>query len=118
MFASAFRRLRPCSVLPSRRFASSSPAVFDASRLTVRRTEAPRSLPALEGLAFGAVQSDHMLEIDWSASAGWSSPVISPTHPLLLDPAASCLHYGLQVRGLDWRRQRMRRRRRVARRAF
>ena len=40
---------------------------------------------------------DHMLEVDWRAQGGWSSPTISPTHALSLDPASSCLHYGLQA---------------------
>ena len=96
-------RQRPASTLP----------VLDASRLTVSRTTTPKPLPELAGLQFGAVQSDHMLEVDWSAAAGWSAPSISPTHPLSLDPAASCLHYGLQVRRLPAAALRLRCRRRA-----
>ncbi|RYG46201.1 hypothetical protein EON67_09815, partial [archaeon] len=55
---------------------------------------------AKEKLTFGAVTSDHMLEVDWTAKDGWAAPVISPYHPLAIDPAASVLHYGLEVRTL------------------
>ena len=40
--------------------------------------------------------SDHMLTIDWTHEAGWSSPKILPYQALQLDPAASSLHYGLE----------------------
>lgn len=54
--------------------------------------------PSREKLVFGATMSDHMLEIDYEVGKGWSAPVITPYHPLAIDPAASCLHYGLEVR--------------------
>lgn len=57
-----------------------------------------QSKVAKEKLTFGAVTSDHMLEVDWTAKDGWATPVISPYHPLSIDPAASVLHYGLEVR--------------------
>lgn len=48
-------------------------------------------------LAFGKTFTDHMLEVDWNDQEGWKEPAISPYHPLQIDPAASSLHYALQV---------------------
>jgi hypothetical protein len=39
-----------------------------------------------------------MLEIDWDAEKGWSAPKITPYHFLSISPAASALHYGIEVR--------------------
>jgi hypothetical protein len=49
-------------------------------------------------LKFGKSFSDHMLEIDWDAEKGWSVPKITPYHFLSISPAASSLHYGIEVR--------------------
>lgn len=51
---------------------------------------------------FGASMSDHMLEVDWTAERGWGTPTIVPYHALQLDPAASSLHYGIEVRSAAW----------------
>ena len=48
-------------------------------------------------VAFGEVLSDHMLLIDWSEQYGWDIPRIVPFGPLPITPAASSLHYGLEV---------------------
>lgn len=48
-------------------------------------------------LVFGKTFTDHMLEIEWTASGGWKAPTISPYHKLSLDPSASVFHYGLEV---------------------
>lgn len=61
-------------------------------------TTSPKPHQPKEALKFGATTSDHMLEIDWSAKDGWSTPRIIPYQPLKLDPASSSLHYALQVR--------------------
>jgi branched-chain amino acid aminotransferase len=53
---------------------------------------------ANDKLVFGAVSTDHLLEIDWTATAGYEKPTITPYHKLEIDPAASVLHYGLEVR--------------------
>jgi branched-chain amino acid aminotransferase len=42
--------------------------------------------------------TDHMLEVDWTAEAGWGAPAIVPYAKLQLDPAATVLHYGVEVR--------------------
>lgn len=39
-----------------------------------------------------------MLEIDWQAGEGWKAPQIHKYQPLAIDPAASALHYALEVR--------------------
>jgi branched-chain amino acid aminotransferase len=69
-----------------------------SSRLTVEYTSAAKPKLPIEQLKFGATMSDHMLEIDWDAKKGWHAPKIIPYGPLKLDPAASSLHYGLEVR--------------------
>eukprot|EP00850_Spirogloea_muscicola_P018184 SM000164S02246 [mRNA] locus=s164:66662:72058:- [translate_table: standard] len=52
--------------------------------------------PALEGVAFGAVYTDHMLSIAWSAAGGWAPPRISPLKPFELHPCAQVLHYAME----------------------
>lgn len=51
-----------------------------------------------EKLQFGKTFTDHMLDIDWDVKSGWKAPRIIPYQPLALDPAATALHYALQVR--------------------
>jgi len=103
-----------------RRAASTS---IDVARLTVERTRAPKAHPDKNTLVFGATTTDHMLEVDWTQekvrrgararaaaparaltppsprllSQGWAAPTITPYHPLSLDPASSCLHYGIEA---------------------
>ena len=38
-----------------------------------------------------------MLEIDWDAEKGWHDPKISPYHFFSMSPAATALHYGIEV---------------------
>ena len=40
-----------------------------------------------------SVFKDHMLEVDWTESAGWAPPEIKPYQPLKLDPSSSVFHY-------------------------
>lgn len=70
---------------------------IDPKALTVTRTRSPKEKTPNEKLVFGAAMSDHMLEVDWDASVGWHKPAIVPYHPLAIDPAASSLHYGIEV---------------------
>ena len=44
-------------------------------------------------IVFGSVFTDHMLEVDWTESAGWAPPEIKPYQPLKLDPSSSVFHY-------------------------
>lgn len=68
------------------------------NRLEVIRTTSPKPKPEdARKIAFGDVLSDHMLLIDWSEDCGWHVPRIVPFGPLPITPAASSLHYGLEV---------------------
>ena len=46
---------------------------------------------------FGDHFTDHMVEIHWSAGAGWHSPRVSPYGPIQLDPSAGVFHYGQEI---------------------
>lgn len=46
---------------------------------------------------FGKHFTDHMVSIDWSVEAGWHDAQVMPYGPLLLDPAASVLHYAQEI---------------------
>lgn len=71
---------------------------FSASDLVIQRTTAPFEKPeSAENVAFGAVFTDHMLEIDWTAENGWGTPTIKPFADLSMHPAASCMHYAIQL---------------------
>ncbi|RHX96915.1 hypothetical protein DYB25_003194 [Aphanomyces astaci] len=56
-----------------------------------------------EKLTFGSTFSDHLLEVDWDKTSGWGAPLIRPYGPLAIDPAASSLHYALQVNLTSYR---------------
>jgi len=67
-------------------------------KLEITRTSTPRPKPEdTSKVLFGEVLSDHMLIMDWSESDGWEAPRIIPLGPLPITPAASSLHYGLEV---------------------
>jgi branched-chain amino acid aminotransferase len=46
---------------------------------------------------FGKHFTDHMVSIDWTAEKGWHDAQVTPYGPLLLDPAASVLHYAQEI---------------------
>lgn len=46
---------------------------------------------------FGNYFTDHMVAIDWATDEGWHGARVQPYGPLLLDPAASVLHYGQEI---------------------
>ncbi|XP_031415227.1 branched-chain-amino-acid aminotransferase, mitochondrial [Clupea harengus] len=80
--------------LGSLRFASSS---FKAADLTIERNSAPKPKPDPSKLLFGKQFSDHMLTIYWSEKDGWQAPQIKPFQNLSLHPAASALHYSIEL---------------------
>ncbi|XP_036408556.1 branched-chain-amino-acid aminotransferase, mitochondrial [Megalops cyprinoides] len=80
--------------LGSLRFASSS---FKASELTIERSSVNRPKPDPSSLVFGKQFSDHMLTINWSEKGGWEAPQIKPFQNLSLHPAASALHYSIEL---------------------
>jgi len=69
---------------------------IDPAKLIIEKTSKPKTKLPKEQLKFGATTSDHMLEIDWSESKGWSHPRIIPYGNLSVDPAASTFHYALE----------------------
>jgi branched-chain amino acid aminotransferase len=74
-----------------------------ADRIRFSRTTAPTPRTAEERNAvladpgFGKHFTDHMVAIDWTIDEGWHDARVQPYGPLLLDPAASVLHYGQEI---------------------
>lgn len=71
-------------------------ANIDSSKTEVTLNTAPKAKTPEEELVFGKTFTDHMLEIDWNETDGWSNPVIKPYGNFDISPAASCFHYGLE----------------------
>ncbi|XP_031817611.1 branched-chain-amino-acid aminotransferase, mitochondrial [Sarcophilus harrisii] len=71
-----------------------------ASDLQVELNQAPQKKPELgESLMFGKHFTDHMLSVEWCSQEGWAVPHIHPFRSLVLHPACSALHYGIEVAG-------------------
>lgn len=81
----------------SEREVNTSPVQFSHSRLHITMTKNPRPMPTKESLVFGQHFSDHMLQIHWDESEGWSDPQIVPYGPLSLYPSVSVLNYGTGI---------------------
>lgn len=75
---------------------SPQPGVLDASKLSIRRTTAPKPLYPKEDLVFGRNFTDHMLTVEWTAQGGWAAPQIAPYRKIALDPATCVFHYGIE----------------------
>jgi branched-chain amino acid aminotransferase len=78
-------------------------------QVEVHETEAPREKPK-GALGFGRVFTDHVFRLDYDVEHGWHRGRIEPYGPVVLDPAASVLHYAQTVfeglkafRGVDGR---------------
>ncbi|GAB0202123.1 branched-chain-amino-acid aminotransferase, mitochondrial [Grus japonensis] len=71
--------------------------LFKASELEVQRSSSPRPKPDPRALPFGRVFTDHMLSVEWSRAGGWGRPRLHPFQDLRLHPAASALHYAVQL---------------------
>ncbi len=65
--------------------------------IAVERTRSPRPRPAEADLGFGRHFTDHLFRADWAEGRGWHGARVVPYGPLLLDPAASALHYGQAI---------------------
>ncbi|CAH2351550.1 branched-chain-amino-acid aminotransferase, mitochondrial [[Candida] railenensis] len=72
-------------------------ASLDASKLEIIKTTSPKTKLPNDQLVFGKTFTDHMLEIEWTAEAGWGTPKISPYHNLSLDPSTVVLHYAFEL---------------------
>jgi branched-chain amino acid aminotransferase len=46
---------------------------------------------------FGKYFSDHMVQITWTAQAGWHDPAVRPYGPIAMDPASAVLHYAQSI---------------------
>lgn len=77
---------------------SSYRSIIDPSKLSVTLSDKLKPKTEYEKLLFGKTFSDHMLEIDWDIDNGWHDPKIIPYQNLSISPAASALHYGIEVR--------------------
>jgi branched-chain amino acid aminotransferase len=64
--------------------------------LQITLNNTPKTKTPNEKLIFGKQFTDHMLEIEWEESKGWSNPRIVPYHNLSLPPSCSSLHYAIQ----------------------
>lgn len=53
--------------------------------------------PPKEKLVFGTTPTSHMLMIEWNVKDNWKDPKIVPYQDLRLSPAASSLHYGMNL---------------------
>nr|XP_044995413.1 branched-chain-amino-acid aminotransferase, cytosolic isoform X2 [Jaculus jaculus] len=70
---------------------------FKAEDLVITPATVLKEKPDPDSLVFGTVFTDHMLEVQWSAESGWEKPHIKPFETLSLHPAASALHYAVQL---------------------
>lgn len=73
-----------------------SALTFKTIRSASPRTQAERDA-ILANPGFGKFFTDHMVSIDWTVDRGWYDAEVKPYGPLMLDPAASVLHYGQEI---------------------
>uniref|UniRef100_A0AAY4D4X2 Branched-chain-amino-acid aminotransferase n=2 Tax=Denticeps clupeoides TaxID=299321 RepID=A0AAY4D4X2_9TELE len=78
-------------------FLSVSSSSSQAADLTVERCPALKPKPDPASLLFGKQFTDHMLTVNWSEKGGWQAPQIKPFQNLSLHPAASALHYSIEL---------------------
>lgn len=64
---------------------------------TIQKTTSPKAKPDPDTLKFGKTFTDHMFVMDYSIEKDWHNGRIIPYGPLMLDPAAACLHYSQQM---------------------
>lgn len=76
--------------------ATSFPLHFTLTPSQDARAESERE-EILADPGFGKHFTDHMVSIDWTVEDGWHDATVIPYGPLMLDPAASVLHYGQEI---------------------
>lgn len=71
----------------------------DPSRLEIKLSTLPGPSDKIKNgeVRWGTIFTNHMFEAEWRLEEGWSVPKIVPRHAIELHPAASVLHYGLEV---------------------
>ena len=65
--------------------------------ISVNKVSNPRQLPDQSQLGFGQLFTDHMFNMDYTESNGWSNARIEPYGPIEMDPATMVLHYGQAI---------------------
>jgi branched-chain amino acid aminotransferase len=65
-----------------------------AMHVRTTKTTNPKAHPAESEMGFGKFFTDHVMLVDWATEHGWYDARIEPYRDLVLDPAASVLHYG------------------------
>lgn len=67
-------------------------------KITQTALEKMKTKPADEkNLGFGRIFTDHFFIMKHNKKEGWHDASIEPYRPLMLDPAAMCLHYGQAI---------------------
>ncbi|MCM2129862.1 branched-chain amino acid aminotransferase [Larsenimonas rhizosphaerae] len=66
-------------------------------RPTTCATEAGIRDKILANPGFGSYFTDHMAHVRWTKNGGWEPGEIVPYGPIMLDPAASVLHYAQEI---------------------
>lgn len=63
-------------------------------KIPIRAAEKLKPMPAATEFKFGQHFSDHWFYSKYSEGKGWFESQVEPYRPILMDPAASVLHYG------------------------
>ncbi|KAI1638196.1 branched-chain amino acid aminotransferase [Biscogniauxia mediterranea] len=69
---------------------------LDPTKLSIKKTETPKTLVDPAKLVFGREFTDHMLTVEWTSNDGWLAPSIVPYQNLSLDPATCVFHYAFE----------------------
>ena len=78
------------------KFYSAFQSTFYAKELTIELNQNPKKIDVNnEILTFGAVETDHILEVLYDDQSGWHAPKIKPFGPLQIHPFNTTLHYAL-----------------------
>ncbi len=65
--------------------------------LKIVKAEKLKEKPEESELSFGTQFTDHMFNMDYSPTKGWSNARIEPYGPIVMDPATMVLHYGQAI---------------------
>jgi branched-chain amino acid aminotransferase len=76
---------------------TTSPSTAFAVTERPERTSSEEIARILQNPGFGAVFTDHMVQVDWDRGEGWHDARIVPYGPLQLDPSAAVFHYGQEI---------------------
>ena len=66
-------------------------------KISVTLTKNPKTRPDENSLGFGKYYTDHMFIMDYDKENGWHDARIVPYAPIVLDPAAMCIHYAQEA---------------------